>query len=251
MRLITPFTLLALHPLSAMAISNMEYLHKQGNNEGLNGHIDFSISGKSGNSNVKTNNLSAQLSYRHNQHQFLSSGRAEYGESNNIKDSDNKFIHQRYIHHRSQSFAFEGFAQYQDDAFKLLDSRKLIGAGIRLNLSPEKTYPFNIGLGAYYTEEIFNIDNIISDAEKYTRANSYVMFAKQFNNNTKISHTFYWQPRLSDFSDSYIYNNVALSVKISETLSLKVTLETQYDSRPVNNLDHVDHSYYTSLAYSF
>ena len=241
----------SLHPFSAMAITNMEYLHKQGENDGFNGHIEFALSGKSGNSDVQTNAISGQLSYRDGVHQFLTSGSAEYGESNNVTDSDNKFIHQRYIHHRSQTLAYEAFIQYQDDAFKLLDSRKLIGGGIRLNLAPEDTYLFNIGVGAYYTEEVYDLGDGINETEKYTRGNSYVNFAKQLTDSTEFSNTLYWQPRLSDFSDSYAYNSLSLSVKINQKLALKITLETQYDSKPVNNLERVDHTYFTSLAYSF
>jgi putative salt-induced outer membrane protein len=234
-----------------MAITNMEYLHKQGANDGLNGHIDLSFSGKSGNSDVRTQSVSGQLSYREGVHQFLTTGSLEYGESNQVTDSDNKFIHQRYIHHRTQTLAFEGFIQYQEDAFKLLDSRKLIGGGIRFNLAPQETYLFNIGVGAYYTEEVYNLGDGINTSEQYTRGNSYINFAKQLTDSTTFSNTLYWQPRLSDISDSYAYNSLALSVKINQQLALKITLETQYDSKPVNNLEQVDHAYFTSLEYSF
>lgn len=245
----------ALHSATAAAITNMEYLHKQGEQEGLNGNIEFSLSGKSGNSNRQTNSIAGQLSYRANAHQFLTSASAEYGKSNDVKDTDNKFIHQRYIYHRSNTLAFEGYVQYQEDTFKLLDSRALIGAGVRFKVSQaDDDYLLNFGLGAYYTEEVYNLPALVTGAEreeKYTRVNSYVNFAKQLTENTSFSNTLYWQPRLTDFSDSYAYNNLALTVKISKRLALKVTLETQYDSQPVGQLEHVDHAYFTSLAYNF
>lgn len=252
MRFLTPILItFSLQPFSALAITNMEYLHQQGDNDGLNGHVDLSLSGKTGNSDVRTHSVAGQLSYRDGAHQFLTSASAEYGESNEVTDVDNRFIHQRYIHHRSQILAFEGFIQYQEDAFKLLDSRKLIGGGIRVNLAPQETYLFNIGMGAYYTEEVYDLGDGINTTEKYTRGNSYINFAKQLTDSTKFSNTLYWQPRLSDISDSYAYNSLSLSVKISQKLALKITLETQYDSKPVNNLEHVDHAYFTSLEYSF
>lgn len=244
-------TIFSLFPLSLSAITNTEYLHKQGTGNGINGNIAISLSGKSGNSDIQTNNISGQLSYRHGPHQFLTSGSSEYGKSNDVTDTDNNFIHQRYIYHRSQVFAFESFIQYQDDAFQLLDARKLIGGGIRLNLAPNNTYLFNIGLGAYYTEEVYNLDEAMVEEERYARGNSYVNFEKQLTDSTKLSNTLYWQPRLTNFSDSYAYNKLALSVKINRELALKIILETRYDSKPVNNLAHVDHNYLTSLSYSF
>ena len=253
--LTTSIITLSLFPMSTIAITNMEYLHKQGKNEGLHGNLEFSLSGKSGNSERQTNTIASQLSYRSGAHQFLTSGSAEYGESNDIKDADNKFIHQRYIHHVTPFLAYEGFIQYQDDAFKLLDSRKLIGGGARFNLSPASDpYLFNVGLGAYYTKEIYSPTTSIVDStneETYIRINSYINFAKQITVSTSFSNTLYWQPRVGDISDSYAYNNLALTVKISKKLALKITLETQYDSKPVDDLKHVDHTYFTSLAYSF
>lgn len=249
--LTTLITIFSLFPLSLAAITNTEYLHKQGIENGINGNIELSLSGKSGNSDVQTNNLSGQLSYRHGQHQFLTSGSSEYGKSNDVTDTDNSFIHQRYIYHRSQAFAVESFIQYQDDAFQLLDSRTLIGGGIRLNLAPNSAYLFNVGLGAYYTKEVYNLDDGIIEKERYSRGNSYINFAKQLTDSTEFTNTLYWQPRLTNFSDSYAYNHLALSVKINHELALKVTLETRYDSKPVNNLEHVDHTYLTSLSYSF
>lgn len=252
MRFLTvALTIFSLSPLPLVAITNTEYLHKQGADDGINGNIELSLSGKSGNSDVQTNSISAQLSYRHGSHQFLTSGSSEYGKSNDVTDTDNNFIHQRYIYHRSQTFALEGFIQYQDDAFQLLDSRKLIGGGVRINLAPNDTYLFNVGVGAYYTEEVYDLDDDITEEEKYARGNSYINFAKQLTDSTKFSNTLYWQPRLSDFSDSYAYNSLALSVQINDKLALKITLETHYDSQPVNNLEHVDHTYLTSLSYSF
>ena len=234
-----------------MAITNTEYLHKLGTDNGINGNIELSLSGKSGNSDVQTNSISGQFSYRRDLHQFLTSGSSEYGKSNDVTDTDNNFIHQRYIYHRSQIFALESFIQYQDNAFQSLDSRKLIGGGIRINLAPKSTYIFNVGVGAYYTEEVYDLDDDTTLEDKYTRGNSYMNFAKQLTDSTSFSNTLYWQPRLTDFSDSYAYNSLVLTVNISHKLALKVTLETQYDSDPVNDLEHVDNTYLTSLSYSF
>ncbi|WGO97048.1 DUF481 domain-containing protein [Saccharophagus degradans] len=245
----------ALHSATAAAITNMEYLHKQGEQDGLHGNIELSLKGKSGNSNRQTHSVAGQLSYRTGVHQWLTSASAEYGESNKVKDTDNKFIHQRYIHHNSNKLAIEGFVQYQEDTFKLLDSRALVGAGARFKISQkDDDYLFNFGVGAYYTEEVYNLPETATDEEReeqYARANSYINYAKQLTQSTSFSNTLYWQPRLGDIADSYAYNNLAFTVKISEKLALKVTLETQYDSKPVGELEHVDHSYFTSLAYSF
>jgi len=153
--------------------------------------------------------------------------------------------------HRSARFAWESFVQYQDDSFNRLDSRTLLGGGARFNLSPgDQRYQLTVGVGAYYTQEVYQLDGT-ELRDDYARANSYVSYSKQLTDSTWVSNTLYWQPRISRPSDRYVYNNFAVTVKINSALALKVTLETQYDSDPVANLDHTDHSYYTSLVYSF
>lgn len=239
---------------SSYAITNMEFLNNQGREQGLHGNIEVSLSGKSGNSNKQTNSFSGQLSFKKHKHQLLTSASAEFGESNGVKDTDNYFVHQRYIHHSSNKIAHEGFVQFQNDAFKLLDSRALVGGGIRFKLSdPHNSNDLllNVGLGAYYTKEVFNAEDGSHPSEKYARANSYINFAKPLSDNTTISNTLYWQPRLSNFSDVYLYNNFALTVKINKALALKVTVETNYDSDPFGDLETTDHNYFTSLSYSF
>lgn len=242
--------LLAVCSLSAKAITDIESQRHNDDVDGLKGAIDFSITGKSGNSDKQTSAASGRLDYRRAESQALFIAKTEYGESNKIKDADNNFVHFRYIHHNSERFAWESFMQYQDDEFKLLDSRKLIGGGVRYDLSVEQTYQLSLGLGAYYTEEVHQLA-ATELREDYARANSYVSYSQQLTDTATISNTLYWQPRFSRLSDSYVYNNFSLSVKINDALSLKVSLESQYDSQPVANVEHSDHSYYTALVYEF
>lgn len=244
------FVLLTLS-LQATAITNIESQRKRADQEGLKGELQLAINGKSGNSDKQSNALSGRLDYRKEAHQLLAIARSEYGESNNEKDVDNNFLHFRYIHHNTPRFAWESFVQYQDDAFKLLDSRQLVGGGARFDLSPgDEHFRLTVGAGAYYTEEVYNLDNG-ELRDDYARANFYVSYFQQLTATTQISNTLYWQPRFSRPSDSYVYNSLALSVKINQSLALQISLESQYDSQPVDNLEHTDHSYSTSLVYSF
>lgn len=241
---------LSVFALNGLAITNIESQRNRSDKEGLKGAFDVSISGKSGNSDKQSSSASARFDYRSAEHQSLLIAKKEYGESNQLKDTDNHFLHLRYIHHNSATFAWESFVQYQDDDFKLLDSRKLVGGGARFDLSGEQSYQLSVGLGAYYTEEVYQLegDELRDD---YARANTYINYLQQLTASTKLTNTLYWQPRFSQPSDSYVYNNFSLAVKINETLAIKLSLESQYDSQPVASVKHVDHSYYTSLVYSF
>ncbi len=235
----------------AHAITNIESKRKSADQQGLYSELQLSISGKSGNSDKQTSSATGRLDYRREQHQVLAIVSSEYGESKDVKDTDNNFAHLRYIHHESPRFAWEGFLQYQDDAFKLLDSRTLVGAGARFDLSPDdESFQLRVGVGGYYTEEVYQLENT-EVREDYARGNAYVSYSQRLTPSASISNTLYWQPRLSQPSDSYLYNNLAVKVDINQRLALQVTLESQYDSDPVADLEHADHSYFTSLVFSF
>ncbi|MFA7555768.1 MAG: DUF481 domain-containing protein [Spongiibacteraceae bacterium] len=233
------------------AITNIESKRTREEVNGVKGEVEFAFSGKSGNSDEQSTEASFRLDYRQQQRQMLGILSYEREKTNDVETTDNAFAHLRYIHHRSDVFAWEGYTQYQQDAFKSLDSRLLLGAGARLNVSPQdESYLLTLGLGAYYTEETYDLEGG-SLHENYVRANTYASFVKSLGENITFSNTLYWQPRFSRPSDSYIYNNLEFKMAINTALSLKITIESQYDSDPVEDVSSTDHSYYTSLVYEF
>lgn len=237
--------------LHSYAITDIESQRKREDTEGLHGRLEVSLDGKSGNDSKQAVEAGLRVDYRHHQHQILAILHNEREKNNGVENSDNSFAHLRYILHRSKTFAWEGFVQYQQDSFQLLDSRSLVGGGARFNLSPgDEHYQLAVGVGAYYTEEVYGLPRG-TERDDYMRANSYASYVLPLSPNTTFSDTLYWQPRFSRPSDSYVYNNLALEVAINKALSLKITLETQYDSDPVDDLKHTDQSYYTSLLYHF
>lgn len=237
--------------LQSLAIANIESQRKREEVDGLKGEVQLALSGKSGNSDKESIEAGVRLDYRQQQHQVLGILNHEREKNDGVENSDNSFAHLRYIQHRSDLLAWESFVQYQQDAFKSLDSRSLVGAGARFNLSPEdERYLLMVGVGAYYTEEVYILDrgNLRDD---YMRANSYISYSQPLGENARLSNTLYWQPRFSRPSDSYVYNHLSLEVAINTSLSLQVSVESNYDSDPVEDVEHTDHSYSTSLLYKF
>ena len=237
--------------IDCYAITNIESQRKRGETEGLKGEIEFTLSGKSGNNDKQLIEASARADYRQQQHQMLGIINHEREKNNGVENSDNSFVHLRYIHHNTPAFAWESYIQYQQDSFKSLDSRSLVGGGARFNTSPEdESYLLILGVGAYYTEEVYDLQ-MGKQHDDYVRASTYASYVKPLGANATLSNTLYWQPRLSQPSDCYVYNNLALELKINASLSLRITVESQYDSDPVEDNENADHNYKTSLLYRF
>lgn len=243
--------LLMVLSVETLAITNIESQRKREEVQGLQGEVELALSGKSGNSDKESTELGVRLDYRQQQHQILGILNHEREKNDGIENSDNSFAHLRYIQHRSDTFAWESFVQYQEDAFRSLDARSLVGAGARFNISPKsESYLLIVGAGAYYTEEVYNLE-MGKLREDYLRGNSYISYTQPLGPNATLSNTLYWQPRFSQPSDSYVYNHLSLDVVVTKALLLRVTLETQYDSDPVEDVENTDHSYVTSLLYRF
>jgi len=242
---------LSIYATNAGAINNIESQRFKAIPQGLSGEAQGAISGRSGNGDQQSTLLRVRMDYLEDIHQYLLIGKREYGQSNSQVNIDNSFLHLRYIHHLDKRYAWETFTQYEEDFFRQLEARSLVGGGMRFNMLPKPDETALIlGLGAYYTRERYDY-GAYSSGNDHARFSSYVSFRRIVSDTTSIANTLYYQPRMSRPSDFYAYNLFTLAVKISKTLQLQVNVESNYDSDPILDLKQYDHNYYTSIVYLF
>ena len=84
-----------------------------------------------------------------------------------------------------------------------------------------------------------------------SRVNLYYSYKHQVNEQVLISSTTYLQPSIDQSNDLRGLFTVALLVKLSKTLDLKVSYKLDHDSQPAEFLKKTDTRYSTSLVYSF
>lgn len=236
---------------SAFAITNIENHGTDAKAQGWHGKVIFSLDGKSGNSKEEDYKADGSIRHRKAANTWLLIGSREYGKSFDQKDTDKSFAHLRFMHEISKRTTVESYLQHQTDDFKLLESRALIGGGMRFNLTPDHPrIGLAIGVGAYYTEEKFDLDSYRIE-EDYARASTYFVYQHQLSKTSTISNTLYVQPRFSRPSDVYALNDLSLELKMNSTVSFQLTLKTEYDSDPVADVKKTDQSYHTSVVFSF
>ncbi|MCG8668434.1 MAG: DUF481 domain-containing protein [Pseudomonadales bacterium] len=251
--------ILSFSALHANAITNIESQRLAPLDQGLSGHVELTIDGKSGNSEEEDYGLSARVNHLNESDLFFVIASKEYGTSNDTKDTDNNFVHGRWVHDLGDRWATEAFVQYQDDEFTRLLSRYLAGGGARweaINIPNLKQLTF--GAGAFYVTEKQDFSTY-EDEQDYLRINSYASYKHQLNDNVSVSCTAYYQPRASKLSDYNLLVNAAMSAKLSEQLKLRLAFKVTHDSEPPKNLDSnppidiesTDTEYAASFIYEF
>ncbi|TNF37071.1 MAG: DUF481 domain-containing protein [Gammaproteobacteria bacterium] len=238
----------------AFAIVNIESMRSDDETPGFKLQASFNVNGKNGNS--QKTNLETGLLFRWNQQtsrQMLIMT-YEYGETSDVKDTQNSFAHLRHIQDINSRLAWEVFTQMESDEFKRLSLRALLGAGVRINLVDQgASYKSWLGLGAFRSREELEEDpGITEDLTEYaTRANIYHGFRYPLSETSRLFNTIYYQPVIGDAGDYRILEQFGISVDVTRDLSLKVSLDVKHDNEPPISVKQTDTSYNTGFEYRF
>lgn len=222
-----------------------------GEKAGLHGNIGASLETKRGSTDKDNYKSGVRLTYDNNL-SYVTWGEVsgEYGESNNIEDTNKLYIHLRHIHSITDEVVrLELLAQVQKDKFKLINNRTLYGAGARFKLfelfENSKGY---FGVGAF--NEYISYTSNEAD-ENALRGNSYLTYSASLNQNTSLSYTFYYQPILNEFSDNIQLHKFQLRINVYEKLYLNFNIAYDYDSKPPIGLVKEDFYQETALVFDF
>ena len=250
--------LLAYTP-AALAISNIENERPNLPSPGLSGSVNLGFEGKTGNQKEQSTDAAAKIIYRHSDEIFLVLIGRELGSKHDTKNTDNSFLHARWVHLLDDKWALESFVQREQDQFDNLTSRVLAGGGGRYVAAQRKdVYSFTLGLGGFREHEKLNlIDH--QESNQLWRVNSYYSYKYQLNEQVSLVNTTYYQPSSSDFNDYRVLFDIGLGVKLTNSLQLKLNYKLTHDSQPAQNLAvtpvidnfKTNTEYKTSIAYSF
>lgn len=222
-----------------------------GEKPGFNGEVALSLETKSGNTDKESYSASTKVTYDNNvSYVTWAEISGEYGESKGTKDTNKAYSHIRYIHTTYfEDLKAEAFAQLQSDEFRLIKSRTLGGAGVRYKLftlfGKDKGY---IGLGAF--NESIRYSSHDPD-ENNVRLNTYFAYTMSINQNSKLSYTFYYQPKVDSFSDYVQSHEAQLKINIYKQLSLQLSVTYDFDSKPPMSVKKEDFTQKTALVFEF
>ncbi len=250
MKLIIFALLIAQNLLALVSISPVEI----GNKAGLSFKIEAGFETKRGNTDKDNYQASARVIYDEaKEYVVWAELSGEYGESNAVADTNKAFGHLRFIHSLSDNdnLRYEMFSQLESDEFRLINSRLLGGIGLRYRLlnSEERGKGF-FGLSIFH-ENIEYIESSLNPKEENQRLNVYLSYSIKLDKSAAFSYVLYYQPKVDDFSDYIVTNDLELKVKLYKTLDLKLSVTYSIDSMPPIGVQKSDFTQRTTLVLSF
>jgi len=224
-----------------------------GENPGISGSVSGSLETKRGNTDKDNYAAAFQLQYDSNT-TYLLWGVIDgaYGESSGATDTNNLYAHLRYIRNlRGKWLAYELFTQLEEDEFKDIKERFLLGANYRVKLLRTKGGwgGLFVGLGAMF--EYIGYTTSVDPAERNLRFNSYLSYSLTFNTDSRFVLNGYYQPKLDEFSDYLVTFSGGLEVHVYKQLFIGITSSYTHDSKPAVGVKKYDFSQRTYFEYKF
>jgi len=242
------FTLLA--PLSLFGVLDIKPI-EIGKNPGLTTNAALSFETKRGNTNKDIYRGDIKIQYDNNvSNTIYAQISGAYAKANNVENIHKMTLHIRDLQKLSYNFLIaEFFIQSQQDRFKSIQERDLIGSNLRVG-KQSSSGNFYLGLGLY-KERLLYLDATIDTDEYNTRINSYLAYSIDFNEDASLTYLGYYQPKVQNFSDFYISQELELDVALYKKLSLNFKLEYNIDSNPAQSRVKEDFSQITAFSYEF
>ena len=230
---------------SSQAFLNIESLRTV-DQEGFNGAVGLSFSGKSGNVDRNNFNFESLNKYQSDRSEFLLTASYTYGESASVRDVNQGYTHVRYTHITDRPVFFEAFNQLQFSEFQRLDLRALNGLGLRYKIFKEESIFFFAGSGVFHeTEKLKELAG-----NNNFRGNFYLSLVLKPNIRTIISLINYYQPVVDDFKDFRLQTDLDLQSKITKKLSIGIKFNFSHDSRPPEEVELTDFTYMFTFNYT-
>ena len=244
--------LLAVTPRPVAAQVNTEKM-RAFDVDGFQTTVGGTLAYQSGNANLVEVGARTRFDFRNGRHYSFLASEVRYGEEDGRTFRDRSFAHLRYTYRASPWLVPETFAQVEQNGFTLLQLRVLAGAGVRLRyLDTERVKIFQ-GTTPMYEFENLNAGEITRHPATVStvRWSNYLNVRLKLTDKTYFIQTVYVQPRFDAFSDVRVLDEARLAVAITKHVTLDVSLEFDYDSRPPDGVSDFDLSLRNGVRVSF
>jgi len=197
---------------------------------------------QSGNADLFELGARLRFDYQAARHYTFLTSEVRYGEEDGNAFRDRSFGHLRYNYRLAPWLVSEAFTQLERNGFTRLQLRVLAGGGLRLRyVDTERVKVFQGTTPMYEYENLERGGLGRHPAETSgVRWSNYVNVRLRLSEGTYLLNTAYVQPRLDAFSDVRLLNETRLAVALSKRVTLELTFDLDYDSRPPDNVEDLD-----------
>ena len=160
-----------------------------------------------------------------------------------IVEDEATFLHARVLWQSDRKFDFEAYLQSSENPFQSYKRRDLLGLGIRFSELN------NIKLGLSFLHE--NEESLLGDDKSTDRFNLYLNRGINFDNDSYLLGSMFFQPSLKDFTNDYKYSvSLSYNIPVSENFIIKFKISESFDNDPPDLAEKSDQIFITSFIYS-
>ena len=223
-----------------------------GKKPGTSGQVNASFQTQRGNTEADSYSGGAKLQYDDNA-SYVTWGEftIHYAEASTVKNTNDTYIHLRYIHTLNdvKNVNWEAFVQSETNQFTSIQERFVTGGGVRFHIRDDDIGKLYFGLGSFY--EHIDYSTGVDPIENNLRGNFYLAYKKEFSKDSSISYAGYYQPKLNKLNDYLLSNALDLQVYVYEKVYLSFRLSYLVDAAPAVGIKKEDFSQITSFIYKF
>jgi len=193
------------------------------------------------------------LVYRSDPHMFLFSTKGEFGIEAGDRFMAHTFEHFRYRYGLVEKLSLEALLQHELDEFRRLETRALVGAGLRYLLAKWDDETIFVGSTYLAEYELLDDQSLVDPNDSYIhhRLSNYISMTFNLTTILRLEQSFYYQARFDDWSDYRVHSDTGLVAKISSFASIVNHFTVKYDSNTPHQVENLDTSLETSLALDF
>ncbi|MGD9546493.1 MAG: YdiY family protein [Candidatus Krumholzibacteriia bacterium] len=247
--LILPTLVLALgfSPAAASPILNTLQLG-QADDTGWSGVLEGMLRAGGGNSEKFQVEAGARLQRQTDRHRLRLISSGSYEEVAGVEKSREVTAHLRHNYDLGRGLATVSFTQIQHNPFQRLQSRWLLGAGIRWNVLDEGSG--RVAIGATPMLEVERIEDRDGKLGR-GRLSTFLVTSLTLKPGVVCEASGFYQPLFGDFSQVRAVGNLGITVALSGSLSLKTGASVEHNSDPPAGVKRTDWSTYTGLGWKF
>jgi hypothetical protein len=233
---------------------NVEALRRDNPPVGVTGSLGGDLSVRTGNVDFVALDLRTRLDHVTDAWADLLIGNGGIGFLGRSRFSSSGLLHFRRTYVASVGpVAPEWYGQFNYDRSQLLTLRFVGGGGVRTSFARGEWGQFGAGSGVMLEHERLALpDTAVHPASTTALRWSNFLTLKMTPTETLVvSSTTYMQPDLGSFADYRALENLRISTSITAALSLTVSFDLRYDSRPPDGITGLDTSLRTGVTYTY
>ncbi|HEX5133245.1 MAG TPA: DUF481 domain-containing protein [Candidatus Krumholzibacteria bacterium] len=211
---------------------------------GWSGSIDGLFSGSGGNTERIILAANGTVQWRGERNRWQLRANWGYEESNGVNTAKNATTHLRHNYDIRKSLATIAFIQAQENAFQRIESRWLVGAGLRADIVDDDESTVLFGVTPMY--EVERVEG--QDRVRRGRLSTFLFASHTFDEKFGVSGTGFYQPLFEDVGNYRTVGTLTFSMELTGALELKAGASVDTNSRPAPGVERTDWNTFTALT---